>query len=457
MMRGEKIFLLIMVSGLINFVSMPARAETLSFDAAMRYVVSYHPAILAAQAQLRAADEQFAQAQAGWRPSLNAEGDLGWTDLKDDAFSNQQTTGVNRGGNVTLDQPLYRGGKTTAEINRARHLILAARATYAQTVQATLLRAGMAYADLVRDRTVLALNQQNAARLQTEWNAAQERFRGGDVTVGDVEQAQTRAARGNADAIRAQNNLTAAQAAYESAIGLPPADELVLLPASFQFPDTAAATTGVALNDNLDLFAAKEQALAAQEDVKDGYGDLLPQISAFASYDNQYQPEYGVVDHATTSSVGIRARLALYDGGVSRAHVRAQKDTAAQRQWNIDDLTAAVRADAVRQWQDWQSQHSIIAAAQSELEAAQKASDAVSAEAQIGTRPVVDVLDADQDLLGAQNALATAQHDEFTAALNLAATLGHLVPSMMGITDSSPDAAGHLRKTADKIFSLDPN
>jgi len=56
------------------------------------------------------------------------------------------------------------------------------------------------------------------------------------------------------------------------------------------------------------------------------------------------------------------------------------------------------------------------------------ARDGVRAEADLGARTVLDVLNADQEYLDAQAALVSAQRTEVVARFALAATLGALVP-----------------------------
>jgi len=67
------------------------------------------------------------------------------------------------------------------------------------------------------------------------------------------------------------------------------------------------------------------------------------------------------------------------------------------------------------------------------------AQEGVRAEAEFGSRTVLDVLDADQELFDAKVALANAQRNETVAKFSLLATLGLLAPEKLGFADISKD------------------
>ena len=102
-----------------------------------------NPQLQAARAQLRATDENVQQALAGWRPQVVVAGTGGYGDGYYRQFSSSvsQTTGQRVGAynnqrtnrdigtaNVTVTQPIYRGGRTRASTSRAESQVRAQRA-----------------------------------------------------------------------------------------------------------------------------------------------------------------------------------------------------------------------------------------------------------------------------------------------------------------------------------------
>ncbi len=94
-----------------------------------------HPALLAERARLRATDENVPQALSGWRPTVIMAGTAGYGDGFTRTYSgvsgqflNAQTDRLIGTAQATLTQPLYTGGKTQGNINRAKNQVMAERA-----------------------------------------------------------------------------------------------------------------------------------------------------------------------------------------------------------------------------------------------------------------------------------------------------------------------------------------
>src|ERR1700755_1523536 len=131
---------------------MPA-AQAQSLIEALSSTYNSNPDLLAQRAVLRQTDETLAQAVANWRPkiSLSVEYNKIEADSVPVATPNRYVILNGRTSTLTITQPLFRGGKTTADTKTAQANIQAQRATLSDTEQSVLLQAVTVYADLVRD------------------------------------------------------------------------------------------------------------------------------------------------------------------------------------------------------------------------------------------------------------------------------------------------------------------
>jgi TolC family type I secretion outer membrane protein len=403
---------------------------------------------------LRAAHELYPQALAGWRPTLFAESSLYNSDIDTDPRTAGGDT-TTKDITLSLEQPLFRGGKTTAETAHAQSLVKAAYARYLQTEQDVFLQAAAAYLDVIRDQTLVQLSLANENRLNEELTATQNRFDIGDVTNTDLQQAQARLARARAESISARGNLEVSRAAFEQATGFTPNEALAFPDWHFSFPATLDEMVARAEGNNFELRAAKDQREAALDNIDIARGDLWPQVAAFASYNNQYDPQPGLFDETGTQSVGVRARIAIYEAGLTRSRVRGAKNTATQRKHEIIQTRRMVREDIVRNWQTLTAARAEITARNAEAGAARAARDGVREEARLGERTVLDVLDADQEVLDAEAAVVRARRNAYVASFSLAASLGMLQPERMGMADIAYYAGPHYFATADKIINME--
>ena len=146
----------------VTLAGTAANAETLKEALAKAYL--NNPTLLAARARLRAVDEGVSEAMSGWRPTVTFNYDIGRTH-RDSTGTGSVSGGdqvfTPRTASISLDQNIYRGGRTVAETKQAEQNVLAQRARLATTEQEVMLAAGTAYMDVLRDEAVLKLNQNN--------------------------------------------------------------------------------------------------------------------------------------------------------------------------------------------------------------------------------------------------------------------------------------------------------
>ena len=105
-------------------LAVPVSAETL-VDALVAAYLN-NPTLEAGRAQLRAVDENVPQALSGWRPTVEIHNSVGVDRSESDKLGPETLTPWS--GELSVIQPLYRGGRTMAGTQRAESEVLAERA-----------------------------------------------------------------------------------------------------------------------------------------------------------------------------------------------------------------------------------------------------------------------------------------------------------------------------------------
>ena len=90
-----------------------------------------------------------------------------------------------------------------------------------------------------------------------------------------------------------------------------------------------------------------------------------------------------------------------------------------------------------------------------QVRAAEVALDGVQQEAEVGARTVLDVLDAEQELLNAQVALVRSERDEFVAGFDLRVALGRLSAEQLGLPVAAYDPTANYQAVRNKLFGRD--
>ena len=406
----------------------PAGATTL--NEALTQAWSSNPGLQAQRARLGVATENVKAAKGGYYPQVQLVGGIGTThqDVTSSFFPVSTIVLNSRSVGLAVEQPLYAGGKIDASVMAAKRQLSAQQAQLHATEERVLLDATRAYLDVQESQAVLRLEQNNVRLLQQALDAARASFQNGEVTHTDVNQAQARLAGAQAGVIQARGALAAAQADYTRIIGLPPDDlappvSLTGLPASERDVEQLAL-------QNYPVIAAQFSAAAAQSDVDIAEGSLKPSVTLSGQVSAAREPAFPFEKY-DQRSIMLQFSMPLYQGGTLRSQVRAARHQADSREQDALDAQRTARDNAVRAWQAYQTAKAGLAAIDVQIMAAQSAYDGVQAEYREGERTTLDVLDAEQELLGAQVNHVRAQHDEIAAEYALKAATGQLIAAAL--------------------------
>ena len=119
---------------------------------------------------------------------------------------------------------------------------------------------------------------------------------------------------------------------------------------------------------------------------------------------------------------------------------------------NIDQARRDAIEDATSAWENLQTARARVVSFSSQIEANIVALDGVEREAAVGSRTVLDVLDAEQELLDSRVGHTEAQRDERIAAFELAAAIGRMTASNLKLAVDVYDPRNHYDEVRGKWF-----
>ena len=435
----------------------PNSAQALSLRDALATAYATNPQIESARANLRATDEEIGKANAGWRPSLNLGATGGFQHIITDQPTHSEDDRNLVSGTATLTEPLYRGGRTIAEIRRANALVRAAQAQLVNAEQTVLLDAATAYMDVVRDMGNVEYRRNNVRVLRDQLDASTIQLNAGAITRTDLEQTQARLAGADAGLSLAEGQLAGSRSRFERVIGRPPEtletmSPLPQLPGSVDEAVRRAGTTHPA------LIAAQENSRAADYAVNAATSTLLPQVSLQLQY--QYAKNstiIGVLGPAFTqrdASAFVQVTVPLYQGGAEYAGVRQAKERRSQALAAVADVDRQVREGAQSAWGAFTAAQASIVSDEKAVLANQSAVAGVIQEQLAGERSILDILNAQQELLSDQIGLVNARRDATVAAYQLLAAIGQLRAGSLQLEVQTYDPLQHQSSEASAWFGL---
>ena len=420
-------------------LAIDARAESL--PEALSSAYKFNPRLDAARATLRATDEEVPRAISGFRPQIVGNADTSYQQQTSRPSTGARTESNPRGYSVNLAQPIFKGFRVVNTVREAEAVVRAGRELLRTTESSVLLEGVTAYVDVVRDQAIVRLRENNVTVLTRDLKATQDRFNVGEVTRTDVAQAQARRAAAVSALDLARANLKTSRATFERVVGHPPSN-LVDPGASRQVPKSVGESVEISARESPTVVAALYNEQAARHAVDRIRGELLPEVNLEASYGRRFDPSTGTESSESTTVTG-RLTVPFYTGGEVEARVRQAKHTHVSRLQEIEQARTEVQAQVVAAW-------SQLAAARAQLESDQASVDAnrialagVREEERVGQRTLLDVLNAEQELLNSEVNLVTTKRNLVVASYAVLAAIGRLNAQELGVAALVYDPEAH--------------
>lgn len=437
----------------------PAAADNLREALAKAYLTN--PTLESARATQRATDEGVPIQRAQGLPSVNVTAThVEFIQQSANAFTAPER---NLGINAQLLVPIYSGGAVRNGINAAEQRVEAGQAELRASESTLFAQVVAAYMDVLRTEALVALAGNNVAVLRTNLEATGDRFQIGDLTITDVAQSRSRLAVAEGELQTAEANLIAARETYIRLVGNAPG-ELAAPPPLPGLPATVGEAIVAALEENPNLIAARERAEAAGFDTKVAGAGRLPTVNLFVNGD--YSDFFGTLggpisaDFAQsekTANAGVRVTIPIFQAGLPAAR---QRQAGARESAALEDVIAAERqliADTRSTYSNWQAANAVIKSAQAAVEAAELSLEGVRAEQSIGNRQILDVLNAEQELVTTRAQLVTARRNAYVAGFNLLALMGRAEARDLNLDTGGVlyDPAVNAERVSSKLWDWD--
>ena len=332
---------------------------------------------------------------------------------------------------LSVNQPIFSGFSTINAVQSAKKQVQAGRNALLSSEQAILLQTASVYMDVIRDKAVLQLQENQEKVLKTHLESYRKRFKAGSLTRTDVAQSEARASGATAARIAADGQLKMSEAMFYFVVGIAPNELEDVDQLNLQLPNTLTEAMDLALKNNPQILAAKYAQESARYAVSAQKGTLLPSVNVGAAAGRI--EENLSVDKNDYWQVKANMSIPLYQSGIEYANVRQAK--LAENRYRIlwNKTLQDVHADVISAWEKYTTTKAQIESIQAQIKASKLALDGVIREAKVGSRTVLDVLDAEQEHLDNQVALVQAHHDEIVAAFSLMSAIGGMNPITLGL------------------------
>ena len=316
-------------------------------------------------------------------------------------------------------------------VHQAKTTAKSTLADYAAAQQNLALRVTKAYFDVLLAQDNLRFIRIQKRATQKHLAQAREKYKLGLTVATELDAAQVDYDLIVANEIAANNQIRNSNEALHTITGhyyshLSPLSKTIPLP--HPHPHSTKAWSQIALIQNRTLLAANYNLQAAKENIRQTFASHLPTVSALGTMgrvDSGNASGAGTNKTALTS-IAIEANLPLFSGFSNLTSTRQAHFDYKQAMAVRDQALRTTLANTHQLFNNVVSGISQTKADRNSVNSTRKALQSTRSEFEVGTRTLVDVLDAQQDFYHAQSKAAKDQYDFLNNSLALKEAAGIL-------------------------------
>ncbi|MDW5378250.1 TolC family outer membrane protein [Halomonas sp. HP20-15] len=308
------------------------------------------------------------------------------------------------------------------ELQRAEEQIDQQALVLESAREQTLYDVAEAYFEILQARDILAARIAQEKAISRQLEQAREQFEVGLIAITDVHEAQASYDLARAQRIAAESDLQVSFESLERLTGKRYDAISTLseeLPIEVPEPSSRDAWVALAMENNPTLLAASQAIDVANRTVDIARAGYLPSLDAYASYEYSDSDNDYLEGENSGAEIGLRGSWAIFNGGSTSAQVSSntyqleatQYDFESQRRLTIQQVRS-LYTQVVNDVETVEAQQQAIVSNRSALEATRSGYE-------VGTRNIVDVLEAEQNLYNALANYAEARYSYVTDLLAL--------------------------------------
>ncbi|CAG73249.1 outer membrane protein [Pectobacterium atrosepticum SCRI1043] len=351
----------------------------------------------------------------------------------------RDSKGVNsdvKGASLQLTQTLF-------DMSKWRALTLQEKqagiedVTYQTAQQNLMLNTATAYFNVLRAIDSLSYINAQKQAIYRQLDQTTQRFNVGLVAITDVQNARAQYDSVLANEVLTRNTLDNALESLRQITGnfYPQLAGLNIERFSTQKPEAVNNLLKEAENRNLNLLSARLSQDLAREQIRSAETGYMPTLDLTASTgvsDTRYSGSRTQNSNSFNDTdagqhrVGINFTLPLYSGGATNSQVKQAQHSYVSSSELLESAHRSVIQTVRSSFNNISASISSINAYKQAEVSAQSSLDAMEAGYQVGTRTIVDVLDATTTLYNAKQQLSSARYDYLINQLNIKSAQGTL-------------------------------
>ena len=384
---------------LVGLLLISVKAQGVDLITVYEEAVRTNPQLAAAAANLEAVRERRPQAFAGLLPEVIADGSLSRLRVKNLNQSQPADRSTNRTAGINLTQPLFRYDRWI-QLKQSDSEIAGAEAAYLAAEQELMIQVAERYFQVLDAQDNLKFAESEKKAIGRQLDQATQRFEVGLIAITDVKAAQARYDLSVSQEIQAISGLVEAKDSLREVVGTY-YDKLAPLTAELELvrpqPESSDTWVEKAKQQNLSILTAEAAAELARQEISRQRAGHYPTLDLNAG-SNYRDTGIGVIPvERYDNEIGVQLNIPVYQGGAVSSRTREARSRFQEATEQLQQEIRSAELETRNAYRGVMTDIAQVQALGKSLESTEIVVEAEEAGFEVGTRTIVDVLDATRE------------------------------------------------------------
>jgi outer membrane protein len=400
--------------------------------------------------------EAFPKALSGFLPRISAGVQSSNTSQKGvSQYSNDKSTSQNTQRTLQIQQSVFDGWASTANLKSAQSSVRAARAKFYSDEQNTLLKIIQTYLKYYSSKEKYEISEIAVKSYQKQVEFAEEKLKLGEATHTDVATSMSYLASAETSRLSYYAGYQTAEADFFKVFGFHPSGDIIKSSPPTDLPESLEELQNKAKSKNFDLVYLTNQLSVTKSQESISKSALLPNVSlAFSvarNYYNKESPTSGRVNGFNANST-ISVEIPIFNQGAEHSRIRESKNRTRIATLELDNIRKQLNSQCISIWNGFSASKSKVNASSKAINAAQLAYEGMMQEQSVGNKTIVDVLDSKSKLYQAKLNNVDIMEENVLLGYQMKSLIGELTAKKLKLNTQYFDPDKEIRQSKIRII-----
>lgn len=431
-MRIKSLKTFLLSTGAVACTAFSLSADNMTMQDAMNEALRTNPEIKADQAATRSNEHVIRRAEAGYYPAIDLRAGAGIEHTHDDYKANDM--GTTRDANetrfrtdptATLRQNIFDGFRTSTDVARAEAEKNQSDKKVEETMELVLFRVLNAYIDVRRFQRLMKLAQRNVKAHERYLGKVRQQISGGRASETDKNTVLSRLFDAKTAVVDLEGDLGSAVARFIDVVGVEPGDLTSAEVSESYLPNTVEEAIQIALENNRSVKLANSSIGVANAELDATDVPFWPTLTAELEAQRADNTS-GRNGHTDAYRALAVLRWNILNGGADAARQREVTETVAETRHREAQAKRTAEREVRVSWSEMKSAHAQAVQLRESVHQKWHVKDGFEKQFDLGTRSLLDLLDAENDYFLVKGSLITVESTWDLTAVRLLASMGVL-------------------------------